>query len=159
MKIKIVCVGKIKEKYLVQGIAEYVKRLSSYVQVEIIEVSETKINDNPSDNDIMKVIEDEGQKLSAKVKQDDFVIALDVAGQNINNHEYVAMIDKAKNNGYSTFTFIIGGSYGLSDQLKKMAHFKWSFSQLVFTHQLMRMLLLEQIYRGFKIAQNEPYHK
>lgn len=159
MKIKIVCVGKIKEKYLVEGIAEYIKRLSSYAQVEIIEVSETKINDNPRDSDILKVIEDEGQKLKAKVKQDDFVIALDVAGQNIDNHQYVTMIDKAKNNGYSTFTFIIGGSYGLSKQLKGIAHLNWSFSQLVFPHQLMRLLLLEQIYRGFKIAQNEPYHK
>lgn len=159
MKVKIICVGKIKEKYLEQGIAEYLKRLASYTKVEIVEINETKLNDNPSARDVLRVVEDEGKKIMAKLSNDEFIIALDVQGQNIDNQAYVSLIEKAQNNGYSTFTFIIGGSYGLSDALKMVVDFNWSFSKLVFTHQMIRMLLLEQIYRGFKIMNNEPYHK
>jgi 23S rRNA (pseudouridine1915-N3)-methyltransferase len=159
MKVKIICVGKIKEKYLEQGIAEYLKRLASYTKVEIVEINETKLNDNPSARDVLRVVEDEGKKIMAKLSNDEFIIALDVQGQNIDNQAYVSLIEKAQNNGYSTFTFVIGGSYGLSDALKMVVDFNWSFSKLVFTHQMIRMLLLEQIYRGFKIMNNEPYHK
>ena len=159
MKIKIVCVGKIKEKYFVEAISEYLKRLSSYTNVEIIEVSEYKINDNPSNKDIEKVLEEESKDLLKKIKNDDYVIALDLQGKDIDNYKYNKIIDTAKNNGKSSFVFIIGGSYGLSNKIREKADFLWKFSNLVFTHQMIRVILLEQIYRGFKIGNNEPYHK
>lgn len=159
MKIKIVCIGKLKEKYLVNGVEEFEKRLKPYTKLEIIEVNETRINDNPSKAQINLVIEDEGNKLMKHINQQDYLIILDVSGKNIDNMQYVNMIEEACLNGYSTFTFVIGGSYGLSELLKRQAKFSWSFSKLVFTHQMIRLILIEQIYRGFKIMKNEPYHK
>jgi len=159
MKIKIVCVGKIKEKYLNDGISEFLKRLKPYAKIEVIEVSETKIVDNPSAAQVLSVVDDEATKLMKYVNQDDYLIILDVVGKIIDNTEYVELINKACLNGKSTFTFIIGGSYGISESIRKKADFKWSFSKLTFTHQMIRLLLLEQIYRGFKIMGNEPYHK
>ncbi|MEG0283670.1 MAG: 23S rRNA (pseudouridine(1915)-N(3))-methyltransferase RlmH [Erysipelotrichales bacterium] len=159
MKVNIVCVGRIKEKYLVDGIEEFIKRLKPYCKLSIEEVVETRINDNPSEADIENVVNDEGEKLLSHIKKQDFVIALDVAGKNINNHEYVRVVEKAMLNGYSSFVFVIGGSHGISKAVLERANFKWSFSSLVFTHQMIRLLLLEQIYRGYKIMNNEPYHK
>lgn len=159
MKFKLITVGKIKEKYLSLGIDEYKKRLTPYCKLEIIEVNETKICDNPSDSKVNSVIEDEGYKIDRYIKDNEYIIVLDVDGVIIDNHKYVEVIEKACLNGYSSFTFIIGGSYGLSNLIKNKAHLKWSFSRLVFTHQFMRLMLLEQVYRGFKISSNEPYHK
>ncbi|MDL2212186.1 23S rRNA (pseudouridine(1915)-N(3))-methyltransferase RlmH, partial [Erysipelotrichaceae bacterium OttesenSCG-928-M19] len=133
MKIKIVCVGKIKEKYLNEGIMEYLKRLQSYAQVEIIEVSETKINDNPNASQIKQVIDDEASKMENYLNEKDYLIALDVKGKMINNQEYVSLIENAKLMGYSSFCFIIGGSYGLGLKLKEKCHFCWSLSKLVMT--------------------------
>ncbi|MDF9866549.1 23S rRNA (pseudouridine1915-N3)-methyltransferase [Bacilli bacterium PM5-3] len=159
VKIKIICIGKLKEKYLKDGISEFLKRLKVYAKVEIIEVDETKICDNPSDSEIKNVIEDEAKKIEKYLQTSDYVITLDVKGKTINNMEYVKMIDNACLNGYSSFSFIIGGSYGISNRLVDLSNFNWSFSKLTFTHQMIRLLLIEQIYRGFKIMKNEPYHK
>ena len=159
MKIKIVCIGKLKEKYLKEGIAEFLKRLQVYAKVEIVELAETKIEDNPSASQIKQVIDDEAKKLEKQLNLDDYVIVLDVKGKVINNEEYVELINKACLNGKSSFCFIIGGSYGIGDSIKKRSDFSWSFSKLTFTHQMIRLMLVEQIYRGFKIMNNEPYHK
>lgn len=158
IKIKIICIGKIKEKYLNLGIDEYLKRLTSYAKVEIIELAETKLNEE-SDALIKQVINDEGQKIINKLSQDSYKIALSPQGKNISNEKYVTMIEEAMLKGKSEINFIIGGSYGLSEAVIKQCDFIWSFSQLVFTHQMIRLMLLEQIYRGFKIMKNEPYHK
>ncbi|WP_423363273.1 23S rRNA (pseudouridine(1915)-N(3))-methyltransferase RlmH [Mycoplasma sp. P36-A1] len=159
MKINIVCIGKIKEKYLNLGIDEFLKRLKPYAKINIIEKSESKINDNPSTAQIQQVIDIEGQSILKEIKNDDFVILLDLHGKMIDNYEYVNLIEKAMVQGFSTFTFVIGGSYGVSPELRNRANFKWAFSKLTFTHQMIRLLLLEQIYRGFRIKNNEPYHK
>ncbi|MGL4382494.1 MAG: 23S rRNA (pseudouridine(1915)-N(3))-methyltransferase RlmH [Bacilli bacterium] len=159
MVIDIICIGKIKETYLQEGIKEYQKRLSKYTSLNIIELEETKLAKKHSRQDIENVINEEGLKIISRIKTSSYIILLDVQGQQIDNEQYVKNFNKALLDGYSTITFIIGGSYGLSASLKQMAHFKWSFSQLVFTHQMFRLLLLEQIYRGFKIKYNEPYHK
>ncbi len=159
IKIKIICIGKIKEKYLNLGIDEYLKRLTSYADVKIVELSETKLNDDSSPALIKQVIEAEGNKIVAKLNKDSFKIVLDPQGKNVTNEKYVAIIEEAMLKGKSELTFIIGGSYGLSNDVLKQADFIWSFSNLVFTHQMIRLILLEQIYRGFKIMKNEPYHK
>lgn len=159
MKTKIVCIGKIKEKYLNLGIDEFVKRLKPYTKLEIVEKNETRISDNPSDAEIKQVLEAEGNVLLKEIKDNDYVILLDLHGKELDNYQYVELLDKAMLSGYSTFTFVIGGSYGFSQELRTRANFKWSFSKLTFTHQMIRLLLLEQIYRGFRIKNNEPYHK
>lgn len=159
IKIKIICIGKIKEKYLSLGIGEYLKRLTSYADVKIIELSETKLNDESSLALKKQVIEDESAKILAKLNRDSFKIILDPQGKNVTNEKYVSIIEEAMLKGKSEFIFIIGGSYGLSNDVLKQADFIWSFSNLVFTHQMIRLMLLEQIYRGFKIMKNEPYHK
>ncbi|MDR3215538.1 MAG: 23S rRNA (pseudouridine(1915)-N(3))-methyltransferase RlmH [Bacilli bacterium] len=159
MKIKILCVGKIKEHYLKEGIDEFLKRLKVYSKIDIIEVKETKIKDNPRLIEIDEVINEEGHKLIALIEKDDFIVTLDVNGQEINNVEYTEILQKAWLNGYSSFVFVIGGSYGISKEVIKRGNFNWSFSKLTYTHQMIRLLLLEQIYRGFRIINNEPYHK
>lgn len=159
MKIKIICIGKIKEKYLTAGMDEFLKRLKVYANIEIIELVETKLSNDNNIAEVNKVIDDEGKKILKQLNDTDYIISLDVDGKNITNEEYVEIIENACLNGYSSFCFIIGGSYGLSNEIKEKSFFKWSFSNLVFTHQMIRLILLEQIYRGFKIMKNEPYHK
>ena len=148
--IKIICVGKIKEKYFVSAINEYLKRLSKYVKIDIVE-----IKDEARAEVALKI---EGEKILSKIKDDEYVIALDIAGEKISSIDFAKKIDKVFNNN-SKLTFVIGGSYGLSQEVKKRSNYLLSFSKMTFPHQLFRLILLEQIYRSFKIQNNETYHK
>ncbi len=150
--IKIICVGKIKEKYLIDAINEYKKRLSKYTKLDIVEVSDI---DNPS-KDI--ILEKEKNLIEKYIDSKDFVITLEIEGNMLNSVELAKKIDNIFNT-HSTITFIIGGSYGLHKTIKERSNYKLSFSKLTFPHQLFRVNLLEQIYRSFKINNNEAYHK
>ena len=159
MKIKLICVGKIKETFFRDAIDEYTKRLSKFTKVEIIECQDEKTPDNASDNLNAQIMEKEGERILSKINKDDFVITLEILGKELSSGELSDKINDILNRGYNTITFIIGGSLGLSDTVKKRSDFKLSFSRMTFPHQLMRVILLEQIYRSFKIQNNEPYHK
>jgi len=143
--IKIVCVGKVKEKFYRDAIDEYMKRMSKYHKVNIIEVNDSNIKDETCE--ILK-----------KIDNKDYVITLEIEGSSIDSIELSDLIDKTLIN-HSVITFVVGGSDGLGDEVKKRANYKLSFSKLTFPHQLFRVILLEQIYRSFKILNNETYHK
>ena len=159
MNISILSVGKLKEKYLKQGIEEYVKRLSSYAKVDIVEVSDEKTPENlsPKEEEIVK--NKEGERLLAKIKDDDYVIALAIEGEMPTSEKLAAKLDQLATYGKSKITFIIGGSIGLSSDVMQRADEAISFSRMTFPHQLMRLILVEQIYRAFRINRGEPYHK
>lgn len=159
MKIRIISVGKLKEKYLVDGIQEYVKRISGYAHVELIEVADERIPDRPSLADEMIVKSKEGRRILDKVKQDDYMILLDVHGQEMDSIQFAEKIKNCMINGKSTIDFVIGGSLGHGEDVLTRANLRVSFSQMTFPHQLMRLILTEQIYRAFKIINNETYHK
>lgn len=159
MKIKVICVGKLKEKYLVDGIKEYVKRISGYADIEIIEVSDEKIPERASLAEETIVKAKEGRRILDKVKQDDYMILLDVQSQQFDSVGFSKEIEKCMINGKSTIDFVIGGSLGHGQEVLDRANMKMSFSPMTFPHQLMRLILVEQIYRAFKIMRNETYHK
>ena len=159
MKIRIIAVGKIKEDYLKSGIQEYVTRLSSYAKTEIIEVVDSKVKDNPNNSDILKVINEEGERILSKIKPNDYVINLDLNKKELDSVEFSKYIEKKMVEGGSTITFVIGGSYGLSEKVKLRANDSISLSKMTFLHQMTRLILLEQIYRSYKILNNETYHK
>ena len=159
MKITIITVGKIKEKYLTEAIKEYSKRLSKYCKLEIIEVPDEKTDENASET-MNKITKDkEGERILKYVKDDSYVITLEILGKMLTSPELADKIDKICINGSSLIVFIIGGSLGLSENVSKRSDYKLSFSKMTFPHQLMRVILLEQIYRAFRINNNEPYHK
>ncbi|MFB6499232.1 MULTISPECIES: 23S rRNA (pseudouridine(1915)-N(3))-methyltransferase RlmH [Bacillus] len=159
MNISIVAIGKLKEKYLKQGIDEYIKRLSAYAKVDIIELPDEKAPENLSDQD-MKIIKDkEGERILSKISPDAHVIALAIEGKMKSSEELADNMDRLATYGKSKVTFVIGGSLGLSDAVLKRADEKLSFSRMTFPHQLMRLILLEQVYRAFRINRGEPYHK
>lgn len=159
MKIKIVCVGKIKEKYLKDGIAEYSKRLSRFCKLEVCELPDIKIPDNPSPSECSELLREEGNSILRHLSKDSYVIALCVEGKQISSEELSEKLSSVTLSGKSTIDFIIGGSLGLSDEVKKRSDMRLSFSLFTFPHQLMRLILTEQIYRAFKINANEEYHK
>ena len=150
--IKIICVGKIKEKYLVDAINEYVKRIQKYCKLEIIELPDE------SQGEINKILKLEGEKIKKYLNPKDYIISLEIDGKNLTSLEFSKLIEE-KQIKYSNITFIIGGSYGIDDSIKNKANYHLSFSKMTFPHQLFRLLLLEQIYRSFKINNNESYHK
>lgn len=159
MKISIVCVGKIKEKFYVQAIEEYKKRLSRYCQLSIIEVADEKTPDGASDKVEAQIKDKEGERILSKIKEDEYVIALAIEGIQVSSE---GLADKMKNlMTYHTshITFVIGGSLGLSENVMKRANEYLSFSKMTFPHQLMRVILTEQLYRSFRINAGEPYHK
>ncbi|QSV44009.1 23S rRNA (pseudouridine(1915)-N(3))-methyltransferase RlmH [Bacillus licheniformis] len=159
MNISIVAIGKLKEKYLKQGIDEYIKRLSAYAKVDIIELPDEKAPENLSDQD-MKIVKDkEGERILSKISPDAHVIALAIEGKMKSSEELADNMDRLAIYGKSKVTFVIGGSLGLSDAVLKRADEKLSFSRMTFPHQLMRLILLEQVYRAFRINRGEPYHK
>lgn len=158
-KISILCVGKIKEKYLRDGIAEYAKRLSRYCKLDVIEVADEKTPDGASEIVETQIKNLEGEKLLKHIKDDDYVIALAIDGKMLDSVELSKHMEALGVRGVSHMVFVIGGSLGLSDAILKRADYKLSFSKMTFPHQLMRMILLEQIYRGFRIMKGEPYHK
>lgn len=159
MKIKIIAVGKLKEKYLKQGIAEYEKRLGKYCKFEIIEVPDEKAPENLSDLEMIQVKEKEGQKILAKLSDNDYVFALAIQGKEITSEGFASQIDQLSTRGTSSFAFVIGGSLGLSDEVMKRSDAQISFGRLTYPHQLMRLILTEQVYRAFRIIKGEPYHK
>ena len=159
MKIKIVTVGKLKEKYLKDGIAEYSKRLSRFANLEMIELADEKTPDRASDSENQKILEIEGTRILSKIGDRDFVIVLAIEGKTLSSEEFSKQLEQAPINGFSTLTFVIGGSLGLSPQVKKRANLSISFGRLTLPHQLMRLVLVEQIYRVFTIQQGSPYHK
>lgn len=159
MNISIITVGKLKEKYLKQGIEEYTKRLSSYSKIEIIEVPDEKAPEVLSEAEMIQVKEKEGERILAKVPSDAHVIALAIEGKQKSSEELAETLDKLATYGKSKVAFIIGGSLGLSSQVLKRADDKLSFSKMTFPHQLMRLILVEQVYRAFRINRGEPYHK
>ena len=159
MKIKIVTVGKLKEKYLKDGIAEYSKRLSRFANLEMIELADEKTPDRASNSENQKILELEGTRILSKISDRDFVIVLAIEGKTLSSEEFSKQLEQAPINGFSTLTFVIGGSLGLSPQVKKRANLSLSFGRLTLPHQLMRLVLVEQIYRAFTIQQGSPYHK
>lgn len=159
MKIKIICVGKLKEKYLKEAIDEYHKRLSRFATVEITELQDERIPDNPSKAQMAEVLKKEGDKILAKISPSDYLITLCVEGKLYSSEELASCISRICVDGNSTITFVIGGSLGIREDIKNMSKIKLSFSRMTFPHQLMRVILLEQVYRAFKINANEEYHK
>lgn len=159
MKIKIVTVGKLKEKYLKDGIAEYSKRISRFATVEMIELADEKTPDRASDSENEKILDLEGNRILSKIGDREFVVVLAIEGKNLSSEEFSKQLEQASINGYSTLTFVIGGSLGLSSQVKNRANLSLSFGRLTLPHQLMRLVLTEQIYRAFTIQQGSPYHK
>lgn len=159
MNISIVTVGKLKEKYLKQGIAEYTKRLGPYAKVEVIEVPDEKAPENLSDVEMEQVKNAEGNRILSKISQDAHVIALAIEGNMKTSEKLAKDLDQLATYGKSKVAFVIGGSLGLSDEVMKRANDTLSFSKMTFPHQLMRLILVEQIYRAFKINRGEPYHK
>lgn len=159
MKIKLVVVGKLKEKYLVSGVQEYIKRLQTYCKVEIVEVADEGIPERATLAQEMIVKTKEGRKILDKIKQDEYMILLDVAGVQIDSIALSKQMEKCMIDGKSTITFVIGGSLGHGQEVMERANFRLSVSKMTFPHQLMRLLLVEQIYRSFKIMKNETYHK
>jgi len=159
MNIDILAVGKIKEKYLNEGIGEYSKRLSRYCSLNIIEVDDEKAPENLSDKEMEMIKAKEGEKLMSKIPSGAFVVALAIEGKQLSSEALSGKISDIMVDGNSHIVFVIGGSLGLSGEILKRANLKLSFSKMTFPHQLMRMILLEQIYRSFRIMRNEPYHK
>ncbi|RKD32106.1 23S rRNA (pseudouridine(1915)-N(3))-methyltransferase RlmH [Thermohalobacter berrensis] len=159
MNITIISVGKIKEKFLRNGIKEYSKRLSKYCKLKFIEVNDEKAPENLSEAEMEIVKDKEGERILNKLKENTYAIALEIKGKELTSEDFADKLDKLALSGRSDITFIIGGSLGLSKEVLDKCNFKLSFSKLTFPHQLMKLILLEQIYRSFRIIRNEPYHK
>ncbi len=159
MKITLVTVGKIKEKYFTDAIAEYAKRLSRYCKLEIVEVADEKTPDGASEALEAQIKEKEGERILSKIADGAYVVALAIDGKQLSSEELAEKMEKWNVSGISHMVFIIGGSLGLTPKVLNRADFKLSFSKMTFPHQLMRVVLLEQIYRSFRIRNNEPYHK
>lgn len=158
MKITIACVGKIKEKYLTAGIEEFTKRLQPFCKLQSVAISEERMPDDPSAAQKEQVLAKETERLLAVIPENSYVILLDVVGTAISSLELAAKIDKLALEGSSHITFVIGGAFGYTDALRKRAAERISFSKMTFTHQMIRLLLVEQIYRAFKISRGEKYH-
>ncbi|QOV20650.1 23S rRNA (pseudouridine(1915)-N(3))-methyltransferase RlmH [Blautia liquoris] len=159
MKVTILAVGKVKEKYLRDGIAEYAKRLSRYCKLEIIEVRDEKTPDHLSRVEESLIKAKESERLLRYIHEDDYVVALAIHGIMLDSVGFSKQIERLGISGISHIVFAIGGSLGLSEEFLKRADYNLSFSKLTFPHQLMRMILLEQVYRGYRIMNHEPYHK
>lgn len=151
--IKIVCIGKIKEKYLTDAFSEYEKRMSIYHKLKVVELKES------NNKDLKHNLEEEGNLILANISSDEYVITLEILGTMLESPELANKISKLLTYGNTNITFVIGGSYGLSDEVKKRSNFALSFSKMTFPHQLMRVILIEQIYRSFTIINNKEYHK
>lgn len=159
MKITLVSVGKLKEKYLKQGIQEYMKRLSAYAKVDIVEVADEKAPENMSDAEMLEVKRKEGERILSHINQDTYVITLEINGKMLSSEQLAAKMDELATYGKSKIAFVIGGSLGISEDVQKRSDLALSFSKMTFPHQVMRLILLEQVYRSFRINRGEPYHK
>lgn len=160
MLIKIVAVGKIKEKFYRQALDEYLKRMTVYNKLEIVEVPDQKAAENLSDKEIDLIKEKEGEKILAKIKEDSFVITLEIGGKALDSIEFAKLIQKEKiEGGGRDLVLVIGGSNGLGRNVLKRSNYRLSFGKMTYPHQLMRVILMEQIYRAYRIINKEPYHK
>ena len=158
MRFYVVCIGKLKDAYLRDGVAEFVKRMRPYGGITITELNESKIGDKPSDADRKQVVDDEGERLLKVVPKNAYTVLLDVYGKTMSSEDLAKTVAKLEVDGVSDMAFIIGGAFGVSEALRQSVNFKLSFSPMTFTHQMVRLLLVEQIYRATKINRNEPYH-
>ncbi|WP_138419110.1 23S rRNA (pseudouridine(1915)-N(3))-methyltransferase RlmH [Aquibacillus sediminis] len=159
MKITVIAVGKLKEKYLKQGIQEYLKRLGAYAKVNVVEVPDEKAPENISEAEMEEVKRKEGDKILTKIDPDSYVISLEITGEQLTSEKFAEKLDDLTTHGKSKFVFVIGGSLGLSKEVERRSNYALSFSKMTFPHQVMRLVLLEQIYRAFRINRGEPYHK
>jgi len=159
MNIKLVTVGKLKEKYLKQGILEYMKRLSSYANVDIVEVADEKAPEKLGEAEMEAVRKKEGERILGKISPDAYVITLEIDGKMITSEGLARKMEELATYGKSKVVFVIGGSLGISESVQGRSDFALSFSKMTFPHQLMRLVLLEQVYRAFRIVRGEPYHK
>ena len=158
MRFSVVCIGNLKEAYLRDGVAEFVKRMRPSGGVTITELNESKIGDKPSDADRLQVVNEEGQRLLKSVPKSAHMVLLDVYGKTMSSEELAKAVSDLEVSGTSDMCFIIGGAFGVSEELRNSVHYKLSFSPMTFTHQMVRLLLVEQIYRACKINRREPYH-
>lgn len=159
MLIRIICVGKIKEKFYRDALAEYLKRLSRYARIQIEECADEKTPEEASPAERARILNREGERILSKIKDRDHVIALAIQGKALTSEQFSEMLQRHMQSGRGTIDFIIGGSLGLSENVLQRADFALSFSAFTFPHQLMRVILAEQIYRAFRILSGEPYHK
>ncbi|WP_130805392.1 23S rRNA (pseudouridine(1915)-N(3))-methyltransferase RlmH [Senegalia massiliensis] len=159
MNITIISVGKIKEKYINSGIKEFTKRLSAYCKLKIIEVKDEPTKENMTESEENIIKKKEAEKIISKIPNGSYVITLCIEGKELSSEQLAEKLDSLALTGNSNITFIIGGSVGLHDEVIKISNMKLSFSKMTFPHQLMRLILLEQIYRSFRISRGEPYHK
>ncbi len=159
MQITVIAVGKIKESYWKAALAEYSKRLSGYVQLETLEVADEPTPDSPSEAERLKVLEEEAKRIEKHLRDRDGVIALDITGKALSSTVWTQEFARLSGAGYGRLVFLIGGSLGLHPDLLKRTAFRWSFGPITLPHQLARVVLLEQLYRGIRIARGEPYHK
>ena len=158
MRFYVVCIGKLKDTYLRDGVAEFVKRMRPYGGITITELNESKIGDKPSDADRKQVVIEEGERLLKNVPKNAYTVLLDVYGKTMSSEDLAKTVAKLEVDGVSDMAFIVGGAFGVSDELRRSVNYKLSFSPMTFTHQMVRLLLVEQIYRASKINRNEPYH-
>lgn len=159
LNVTVIAVGKIKEKYFTDAIAEYSKRLGRYCNLNVVEVKDEPTPDNPSEREKAMVLEKEGTRIAEKLPKSGCIVALCIEGREYDSVNFSDFIDKAAVEGGGNLTFIIGGSMGISEEIKDRADYKISFSRMTFPHQLMRVILLEQIYRAFNISNGGKYHK
>jgi len=159
LQVKVVAVGKIRERFLVDGIKEYTKRLSTYIRLDMVEIADEPCPERLSPADEDRVKEKEGERILKSIGAQDYVILLDLKGKEFSSTGLSEYLDQLALKGQSSIVFIIGGSLGVSEQVRQRADYHWSFSQLTFPHPLIRLMLLEQIYRAMRISKGEPYHK
>lgn len=158
MKVTLICVGKVKEKFYRDAIKEYEKRLGAYIKLNTIEISDEKVKVE-NDSEIALAMEKEGNNILSKIKDNQYVITLEILGKNLSSEEFASKIDNLMLTSKSDVVLVIGGSYGLSDSVKKRSDFALSFSRMTFPHQMMRVVLLEQVYRAYRIITGASYHK
>ena len=158
MRFYVICIGKLKDAYLRDGVAEFVKRMRPYGGITITELNESKIGDKPSDVDRKQVVIEEGERLLKNVPKNAYTVLLDVYGKTMSSEDLAKTVAKLEVDGVSDMAFIVGGAFGVSDELRRSVNYKLSFNPMTFTHQMVRLLLVEQIYRASKINRNEPYH-
>ncbi|HRX92192.1 MAG TPA: 23S rRNA (pseudouridine(1915)-N(3))-methyltransferase RlmH [Candidatus Izemoplasmatales bacterium] len=157
--ITIITVGSLKEDYLKAGVKEYIKRISAYAKLNMIEISDKSLNKNPSQGDIQKVLDQEGLEILKKIKSSTFVVTLEIDGDMMTSDQFAKFIEHTTTYNSSEIVFVIGGSWGISREVKQRSNKSLSLSSMTFPHQLTRMIFLEQLYRAFTIINNEPYHK
>lgn len=158
MNVTVIAVGKLKESYLRDGCSEYIKRLGAYAKVNVVEINEERVSDNPSQSEIDRVIQKEGERIISKIPKGSVVIPLCIEGREYSSPDFSQLVETVSMQS-SSVCFVIGGSFGLSDNVKAMGKYKLSFGKMTLPHQLARMVLLEQIYRAFSILNNSKYHK